>query len=234
MNKLALVTGGSRGIGKAIAEQLKVDGFKVITVSRTVADIEIDLTLEGSPQAVVDQLGESRPFIIVNNLGDTLGIKNPLCSMAEWRSIWRINFEVAVELNSLLIPAMKKARQGRIINICSTASLENNGPVPYCSAKAALAAYTHSMGRVLASDGIVMNGIIVGAVFTEEGFWAQASIEHRERYLDERCPAGKFGTPQNIADMVSFLASEKASFMQGALIPVDGGQSRHYFEQVTR
>jgi 3-oxoacyl-[acyl-carrier protein] reductase len=110
--------------------------------------------------------------------------------------------------------------------------MENNGPVTYCAMKAAVIAYTHSLGRVLAKTGIVVSTVLPGAVYTEGGFWDQAMAErpdHVEKYLADRCPAGRFGTVEDIGYMVAFLASELADFCQGAVVPVDGGQSRHYF-----
>ena len=85
---------------------------------------------------------------------------------------------------------------------------------------------------MLAKDGIVMSAVLPGAVFTEGGYWDKAMKErpeHVQKYLSDRCPLGRFGTPESIAAMVVFLCSELAGFCQGAIIPVDGGQSRHFF-----
>ena len=110
--------------------------------------------------------------------------------------------------------------------------MENNGPVTYCSMKAALTAYSRSMGRVLAKTGIVMTTLLPGAVFTKGGFWdsvMEERPEHAKKYLSDRCPAGKFGEPDDIGTMTVVLCSEQAKFCQGSIFPVDGGQSRHYF-----
>jgi 3-oxoacyl-[acyl-carrier protein] reductase len=200
--------------------------------------LPFDLTPEHAPSEFISQLFENfgEPDIVVHNLGDTMDIKDPLCSIEDWRRVWRTNIEVSLEMNLQLLPPMQRKKAGRIINICSTASFENNGPVTYCTAKAALASYTHCMGRVLAKDGVVMSGLIVGAIFTDGGFWEQSMKTrpaHVEEYLRTRCPLGEFGRPQQIANMAVFLASDRASFCQGALIPVDGGQSRHFFDQIT-
>jgi len=250
-NKRALVTAASRGIGESIAVNLAREGAKVAIVARTKEDLENvmkqmggevgghcvlveDLTVEGVPAKVISELESSfgMPDILVNNLGDTLGITDPLCSLSDWRKVYRINFEVTVELNDLVIPHMKKKEWGRIVNISSTASMENNGPVTYCSMKSALTAYSRSMGRILAKDGIVMSAILPGAVFTEGGFWDKAMKErpeHVAKYLAERCPLGKFGEPDDIGTMAVVLCSEQAKFCQGSIFAVDGGQSRHYF-----
>ncbi len=220
----AIVTGGSRGIGAAIAKNLKESGFSVVTAARTGADIEVDLSSPYNEGEVSKLDGEYD--IVINNAGGNLGFNDPFGPLFRWREVMRLNFESIVEINDLLLPYMIKKKWGRVINICSTSSLENNGSVPYCSAKAALAAYTHSMGRVLAPTGVIMTGLIVGAIATKGGHWDHQTKEHKKRYLKERCPLGKFGEERSIADFVNFLCTDKADFFQGALLPCDGGQLR--------
>jgi len=250
-NKRALVTGGGRGIGESIAINLAKEGVKVAVISRTESDlkktIEVmggeknghylivsDLTKEGAPAKVMQELRKNfgELDILVNNLGSTLEIGDPYCSLEDWRKIYRINLEVTIELSNLAIPYMEKQQWGRIVNISSTAGMENNGPVPYCTAKAALSAYTRSMGRVIAKTGIVMSAVITGAIATKGGYWEKAlkeRPEHATKYLADRCPLGKFGEPDDIGTMATVLCSNQAKFCQGSLFPVDGGQSRHYF-----
>lgn len=247
--KHALVTGASRGIGESIAINLAKEGVKVAIVARTGSDLKAvikqmegdghymivaDLTEEGMPRKVVNELEKSfgKIDILVNNLGTTLDITDPFCSLSDWRKVYRVNFEITVEMNNLVVPYMEKNNWGRIVNISSTAGMENNGPVTYCSMKAALTAYSRSMGRVLAKKGIVMSALIPGAVFTKGGFWDKVMKErpeHAKKYLAERCPLGKFGETDDIGTMTVVLCSEQAKFCQGAIFPVDGGQSRHYF-----
>lgn len=247
--KFALVTGASRGIGESIAIGLAKEGVKVAIVARTESDLKAvikqmkgdahymitaDLTEEDMPRKVVNELKKNfgEIDILVNNLGSTLDITDPFCSLSDWRKVYRVNFEITVEMNNLVVPYMEKNNWGRIVNISSTSGMENNGPVTYCSMKAALTAYSRSMGRVLAKNGIVMSALLPGAVFTKGGFWdtvMKERPEHADKYLAERCPLGKFGTPDDIGTMTVVLCSEQAKFCQGAIFPVDGGQSRHYF-----
>ena len=254
-NKIALVTGAGRGIGRAIAIDLAKEGARVVAVSRTPEHlldtmeemggktkghyvVFCDLMEEKAPERVVR---EAQKYvgdidIVVNNVGDTLGILDPFCPLSDWRKVMRINLEIAIEFNNLVIPAMKEKKWGRIVNIASTASLENNGPITYCSAKAALLAYSRSLGRVLAPTGIVLSSVIPGAIFTEGGDWdkkLKERPEHVERYIRERLPLLKFGDPHEVSGMVVFLCSQLASFCQGAIVPVDGAQSRHYFGTYT-
>ncbi|MEI6260698.1 MAG: SDR family NAD(P)-dependent oxidoreductase [Deltaproteobacteria bacterium] len=252
-NRLALVTGAGRGIGLAIAKCLAREGAHVAVVSRTESDIEslvsdmggaekghlgvaLDLTLEEAPSELFKTLSEKfgEPSIVVHNLGGTLDIKDPFCSIADWRRVYRFNFEVAVELNILLVPPMQKKRWGRVVHISSISAMENHGPVTYCAIKAALTAYTRSFGGVVAPDGVVVSAILPGAVFTEGGYWDYTSKnnpEHVQRYLSERQRIGRFGNAEEIGNMVAFFCSDLASFNTGSIIPIDGGQGRGYFGQ---
>ncbi len=120
------------------------------------------------------------------------------------------------------------------MHVSSISAMENHGPVTYCAVKAALTAYTRSFGGVVAPDGVVVSAILPGAVFTEGGYWDQASRErpdHVRNFLAERQRIGRFGRPEEIGDCVAYLCSELASFGTGSIVPVDGGQGRGYFGQ---
>ncbi|MFO1450641.1 MAG: SDR family oxidoreductase [Opitutaceae bacterium] len=249
--KKAFVTGGATGIGEAICLELAREGVQVAFTSRNPASVEktlqklggrdaghmglvSEITEEGEPERVaarvLSEFGE--PAIVVNNVGDTLGITDPLCPISDWRRVFRLNLEVHVETNNCFIPLMRARKWGRIVNISAGASMENSGPVPYCAIKAAYTAYTRSMGRVLAPDGIVMSAVLPGVVFTEQGHWAGVLKErpiHAEKYLEERTVLKRFGRPDEISPMVVMLCSELASFCVGSIVPVEGGQARHYF-----
>lgn len=249
--KRALVTGAGRGLGRAICIALAREGVRVAAVSRTkshldetVSDIGSeknghiaivsDLSKTGAPKKLMTRLAKAfgPPDIVVNNLGDTLDIRDPYCSLSDWRAVWRINLEVAIEVNNAVIPHMKKKQWGRIVHVASIASLENQGPVTYCVAKAALLAYSRSMGRILSPDGIIMTAILPGAVFTEGGYWDATSKNNPDfvrRYVRERMAIGRLGKPEEIAPLVTFLCSKHASFCVGSAMPVDGGQGRTYF-----
>ena len=250
----ALVTGAGRGLGRAISQCLAREGVKVAAVSRTESDVRsliesiggeagghvgiaMDLVPDDAPRQLLHRLAQSdfEPIdIVVHNMGGTLNITDPFCSMEDWRRIYRFNFEVAVELNGMVVPAMQRQRWGRVVHVSSISAMENHGPVTYCAIKAALTAYTRSFGGVVAPDGVVVSAILPGAVFTEEGYWDQASKErpdHVRKYLAERQRIGRFGRPEEIGNYVAYLCSELASFNTGSIVPIDGGQGRGYFGQ---
>lgn len=253
--KTALITGGGRGLGKNIAETLAGEGAVLIVNSRTQKDLDEltsslprregqtphqffceDLSLTKGPQNLLDFLKQNQlePDIIVHNVGGNLNITNPLCTLEEWQSVMRINVEVAIELNRALIPSMQQKGWGRVCHVSSISGLENQGPPSYCAAKAALIAYTRSLGRYIAKDGIVMTSVLPGAVFTEGGYWDVASKtrpEHVKKYLTERMAIQRFGEPQEIGNVVAFLCSQLSSFSIGSAFLVDGGQGKVFFGQ---
>lgn len=254
--RLALVTGGATGIGKAIALELAREGVKVIVTSRKKDRVDstvdsllnissghsgyvVDIIQEGGPSELMHKIfkDHGEPDIVVNNVGDTLGILDPLCSLEDWSRLFRLILGVAIEINNLVIPKMRIKKWGRIVNITAGAGMENSGPVPYSSLKAAFTAYSRSMGRVLAIEktGIVMSAVLPGVVLTEEGHWAEvlkSNPEHATKYLEDRTVLRRFGTPEEISPMVALLCSDLASFCVGSIVPVEGGQARHFFQKV--
>lgn len=251
--KTALVTGGARGIGAAIARSLAEEGARVVVTSRhqeTLDSLVSSASQWGArylPVGVVssleqDELPKLHEFIssngwnvdiLVNNAGDTLGVTDPFCGIEAWQRVLDLNTHLPISLVELFAKEMVDRNWGRIVNITSCAGLENMGPVTYSTAKAALTAYTRSMGRVLATmaDGVVMTAVFPGVVATRGGHWdviLQTDPDRAKQYLSERCPLQRFGEAVEIAKVVTFYCSERASFSHGAIVPVDGGQSRHF------
>lgn len=254
--KIALVTGGCTGIGKAIASELAREGARVTVTSRMESRVRntleelnaispghdgfsLNITDEGEPTRLIEKIKQKHGSldIVVNNVGDTLGILDPLCSLNDWARLFRLIVGVAIEVNNAVIPMMKERKWGRIVNITAGAGMENSGPVPYSSLKACFTAYSRSLGRVLALEntGIVVSAVLPGVVLTEEGHWSEVlktRPEHAEKYLEDRTVLRRFGRPEEISPMVALLCSEHASFCIGSIVPVEGGQARHYFQKV--
>lgn len=255
-NKIALVTGGATGIGKAVAIDLAKEGAIVVITSRNKKSLQktlfeirelspksiglvIDITKKNQPKILVKKIIKkfSSLDIVVNNVGDTLNIMNPYCSVNDWIKLFKLILGVAIEINNLVIPYMKRKKWGRIVNITAGAGMENSGPVPYSSLKSAFNAYSRSMARVLATEksNVVMSAVLPGLVLTERGHWAKVlktRPSHATKYLKERTTLGRFGTPNEISPIVVLMCSELASFCIGSIIPVEGGQARHYFQKV--
>lgn len=253
--KTALVTGGATGIGFAICKELATEGVKVIFTSRNSKSVKAsqkklkkinsscygivcDVTKRSSRLSLLKKLKvKDCPDIIVNNVGDTLNILDPYCSLSDWTKLFNLILGTAIEINNFFIPYMSKKKWGRIVNITAGASYENSGPVPYCTFKAAFSAYSRCMARVLATEknNVVMSAVLPGLVLTERGHWSKVlktRPQHAKKYLKERTTLQRFGTPEEISPMVALLCSDKASFCVGTAIPVEGGQARHFFQKV--
>ena len=243
--KTALVTGASRGLGREIALGLAREGARVAVVARSEADlatlvtqmggaegghlaVALDLMPEGAPSALTEELSASLgPLdIVVHNLGGTLDVRDPLAALEDWRSVWRLNLEIAIEMNRVLIPAMQGRKWGRVLHVSSLAAVRSGGSVPYSTVKAALNAYVAGLGRVVATDNVVVTAVMPGPIVTPGGHWervARDDPEGAQAFLAQRIAAGRFGTPEEVSDFVTFLCSERASFFAGAILPIDGG-----------
>ena len=232
-SKVALVTGGARGIGKAIVQALSAECRTVYYTSRDESAAE---ALQGENRIYwgPNLPPGHQPFdILVNNIGHQCEVTDPHAPIEDWRRVVSVNVDYAVEMSRRALQIMKKRGWGRIVNIGSLGGHEQQGPWQYCAAKAALSAYTRCMGRTLASEapGVVMSTVLPGVVVTEGGHWDEVQRTdpaRAKRYLAERCPLGRFGTVDEIAPAVAFLCSRHASFCHGAIWTVDGGQARGF------
>lgn len=248
--RTALVTGASRGIGAAICQTLAREGVNIIAVARNKGDLETLKTslYDGSHYFVVADLGNDgavdklcaeliergqNPDIIVNNVGGTMAVNDPLCPASEFLRLIRFNLGIAIDINRAFIPFMQSQKWGRITHISSISALENQGPPSYSCAKAALNAYVRGLSRFLAPDNVILTSLMPGAIFTDGGYWDKVSKSHPEhlaRYLEERMATKRLGQVSEVAELATFLVSEHASFMVGSSVLADGGQGRvfHY------
>lgn len=251
--KWALVTGATRGLGKAIAESLAQEKVNVIWAGRDESALQhlckeageqygntnklvlVDFETETGAKELIAGIGDLgvAPDILINNVGGNLNETDPLSSVDAWKQVFHFNLYNAIEINNAFIPSMQARKWGRICHVSSIASLENQGTPMYCAAKAALNAYIRSVGRYVSPDNVIMTAVLPGAVFTEGGFWDTASKErpeHVEKYLNERMAIKRFGTPKEISEFVTFLVSDKSSFAVGTSVLLDGGQGRVFHE----
>jgi 3-oxoacyl-[acyl-carrier protein] reductase len=247
----ALVTGASSGIGSAIAVALAHEGVRVTIAARTAADVEaavdalggrasghagyaLDLMAPDGPARLLEACAADGDVdILVHNLGGTLGVNDPLAPLERWRDVFRLNLEVAIELNEALIPPMRARGWGRVSANLSLGAREHSGTIAYGTAKAALGAYTRGLARNVARDGVVVTAVSPGAVLTEGGHWAKQQQSDPQRvatYLATETMRGTFVEPHEVAAVVAFLVSERASACAGTFIGVDAGQGRS-FEQ---
>ena len=244
-NKVALVTGASRGIGRAIALELAASGAKVVVNYRgqqqaadeVVAAIEQAGGMATAVQADVAQSADSERLIkttqetyggldiLINNAGITRD--NLLLRMKddEWDAVITTNLRAVYQLTKAALRPMMKARWGRIITITSVVGLTGNaGQANYVAAKAGLIGFTKAVAREMASRGITANAVAPGYVETD--ITNGLSDEIKATAL-ANIPIGRFGQPEDIARAVVFLASDAAGFITGQTLAVDGGMTMY-------
>jgi 3-oxoacyl-[acyl-carrier protein] reductase len=214
----ALVTGGTRGIGAAVAGRLRDDGWNVATLSRTGGDVRADVA---DPQAVDRAFEEVQErfgpvLVLVNNAGvrqDGLAIS---MSPEEWGAVMDTNLTGAFHCTRRALGSMLRARWGRIVNVSSVvAERANPGQANYVAAKAGLLGFTRTVAREMARKGVTCNAVTPGVIETD----MTAEIADA---LVAAVPAGRIGRPEDVANAVAFLCSEEAAYVNGATLAVDG------------
>jgi NAD(P)-dependent dehydrogenase (short-subunit alcohol dehydrogenase family) len=245
--QVALVTGGTKGIGKAIADKLGSAGAQVVVTARTAPEeskyhfIAADLSQPESADAIAKEILEKygRVDIIVNNAGANLSPGGGFNTLADehWFNDWQLNFMSVVRINKALLPAMIKQKSGVIINISTGAAKQPiwEMTMSYSSAKAALNAYSKALANELGPAGIRVNVVSPGVVktplmleFIENLAKSSASTaeEAFNAVMDKvGVPMGRMAEPEEIANLVAFLVSTEAKYITGINYSVDGGAS---------
>lgn len=222
--RTALVVGASKGIGLEVARELRAEGCKVYTVSRSGnTDFNLDLMSYGSVDLLVHGLKLVPPDIIVHVVGGSQGITSTLCSSMDWAKVWRLNIGIAHDINRVYIPMMQANKWGRIIHLSSNATRVGSGYSPYTSAKAALEGYVKSVSREFSKDGVIITALAPGIVHTPGRYFASLDSKQQEEYFNKYIPTQRFGRAEEIAKAVAFLASDHAGYMAGAVVQIDGG-----------
>ncbi len=194
--------------------------------------IGADVTDEGSVNAAISAVYHDAGHIevLVNNAGGSMGVSQAIeeISLEEWEKVININLRGTFLCAKVVIPFMKTAQWGRIVNISSMAGRSRSyfGGTPYAAAKAGIIGFTRQASKELGRFGITMNAVAPGVVISGErisNYWYnKKTAEERQGFLD-LVPVGRTGTNEDIAEVVTFLCSEKSSYITGAVIDVNGG-----------
>jgi 3-oxoacyl-[acyl-carrier protein] reductase len=242
--KVALVTGASRGLGAGIARALADAGADVIVHANATpadataaaiaesgrrsraltANLEQDAAAAALAEQALDVFG--RVDILVNNAGGSRSFKELHVGEAAWQEAITLNFHRPRQLGDALIDAMIARGWGRIVNITGKSEPEHiNGA--FC-AKAALHSWAKGLSRMVGRHGITVNCVPPGRIHSEQ-ILRNYTPEYRQWQSEHEIPVGRYGEPEDIANLVCFLASPRASYITGAVIPVDGGLRRYQF-----
>lgn len=251
--KLALITGGSRGLGRQSALALANEGVNIAicargtdTVNATVNEITstgvnakgytADMGDESAPAELFDKVMNDmgQPDILVNNVGGSMGTSDVVASsIDDFNMVIDLNLWSALRMIKLLLPGMMERGWGRIINISSIYGREAGGTAPYMTAKAAMIALSKHAALSSAKSGVTVNSIAPGSILFPGGTWEKFqqnnTPEAVQEFIDRNLPMGKFGWPEPIGATVAFLASNRADLITGTCINVDGGQSHNLF-----
>ncbi|MFP6667185.1 MAG: 3-oxoacyl-[acyl-carrier-protein] reductase [Pirellulales bacterium] len=241
-DQVALITGASQGLGRAMAERLAAAGAKVACVARnekkladtvavitqaggTAEALACDVTDSESVNQVVDAVTEKweQLDILVNNAGITRDTLIPRMSDEEWDAVIATNLRGTFLFTRAATRPMMQRRYGRIINISSVSGLTGNpGQANYSASKAGLIGFTQTVARELAKRKITVNAIAPGFIHTE---MAEALGEVVLKEVEKRIPTKRLGQPDEVADLVLFLASDAAAYITGATLTIDGGMT---------
>lgn len=239
-NRVALVTGAGRGIGRAIALELAACGADIVFTNRTPAladavraeieakgrrclSFQADVGDAAQVEAMMAKTLETFPTldIVVNNAGITRDNLFMRMKAEEWSEVLRVNLDGMFHVTRAAIKTMVKQRRGRIVNITSVAGFTGNaGQVNYSSAKAAALGFTKSIAKELGSRNITCNAVAPGFIDTD---MTRELTAAQKNALLGQIPLGRMGTAEEIAKVVRFLASDDASYINGAVIHVNGG-----------
>ena len=246
--KIALVTGGSRGIGNRTAlalaregahlcicarnkDGLKAAAEEIETLGVEVEAVATDVTTTAGAEKVVAAVRErfGGLDILINNVGGSAWTPFVEISDEEWGRVFDMSFFSTVRVSRGAIPLMVERGGGSIVNIASIFGREVGGPISYNAAKAAVISMTANLAQEAAKKNIRVNSVAPGSILFPGGSWErrlQADPDSIQAFVEANIPSGRFGKPEEVADVVVFLASERSSWVTGACLNIDGGQSK--------
>lgn len=222
--RTALVTGGGRGLGAATAERLRADGLRVITLDLAGADVAVDVSDEQALRGVAGEIG---PVDVLVNSAGIVGPNKPLVETTpeEWRSVLDVNVLGTVNTMRAFVPGMRERGWGRVVNFASMAGKDGNPNLSiYSASKAAVIGLTKSAGKELATSGVLVNVIAPAVIATPmNDDTAPEVLAH----ITGLIPMKRVGRPEEVAELVAFLSSDRVTFSTGAVYDISGGRATY-------
>jgi len=252
LDKGILVTGASKGLGYVCSQELAKRGARLVCSGRNKEALEKlrqslpipekHMVFAGDlvdPKVIGELVAKGKEFlggieIVLHVLGGGYGFRDPLLTWEQLDTLHKVNIGVAAEINRLVVPRMIKNKSGYLVHVGSIASGEATGSVGYNTIKASLAGYVRSLGRELASSGVVVTGVLPGAFYAPGNSWRrleESKPEVVKKFIQDNLPRNRIAETEEVIPLILFLASKGASMMAGSCVPIDAGEGKAYISE---
>ncbi|MDX2968627.1 SDR family NAD(P)-dependent oxidoreductase [Kribbella solani] len=224
MTRTALITGGASGLGAAAARRLRADGLHVYTLDLQGADLTADVTDEQALRRLAEQVG---PVDVLINSAGVVGPNTPLLDTTsdDWHRVIDVNVIGTVNTLRTFVPGMCERGWGRVVNLASMAGKDGNPNLSiYSATKAAVIGLTKSIGKELATTGVLVNAIAPAVIATPMNDSTSPEVL---AHITSLIPMRRVGRPEEVAELISFLASDRVSFSTGAVYDISGGRATY-------
>ncbi|WP_199520907.1 SDR family NAD(P)-dependent oxidoreductase [Jiangella anatolica] len=222
--RTAIVTGGGSGLGAAAAQRLRADGLRVVTLDLRGADVEADVTDDAALAHIAADVG---PVDVLVNSAGIVGPNRPLVETTadEWRRTFDVNVIGTVNTMRAFVPGMAERGWGRVVNLASMAGKDGNPNLAaYSASKAAVIGLTKAAGKELATSGVLVNAIAPAVIATPMN---ETTAPDVLAHITSLIPMQRVGRPEEVAELIAFLCSERVSFSTGAVYDISGGRATY-------